>query len=240
MESGEGAAVSRNPRTRSITAAGINFRKIGWIKKKRKLLSGIAAPREPGMCQLSRARKGCGAPSFQPGNDAAAICFAGRYLELRRAKSRLAPVAFDKHVIVPAMLPPMIHPSRMRPRRRHPHPCRPHVRMAIPAMIAALVDIAALRSPAAHFDHRARRRHLHNNLGAHRADRQQAARNCGKNCSSHFFPSLVDPRGSAAVSKYLRPVSLPCPAPALRAPPTKDTAFTFDGPKKSAIGGCMK
>jgi hypothetical protein len=142
------------------------------------------------MCQLSRARKGCGAPSFQPGNDAAAICFAGRYLEVRRAKSRLSPVAFDKHVIVPAMLPPMIHPSGMRPRRRYPHTCRPHVRMAIPAMIAALVDIAALRSPAAHFDHRARRRHLHNNLGAHRADRQQAARNCGKNCSSHFFPFL--------------------------------------------------
>jgi hypothetical protein len=101
---------------------------------------------------------------------------------------RLPPVTFDKHVIVPPMVPTMIHPSGASVRRRHPHARRPHVRVSIPAMIPTLVDIAGLRSPAPYLDHRARRRYLHNNLFAHRADRQQTAGNRGKNCSSHFFP----------------------------------------------------
>jgi hypothetical protein len=86
------------------------------------------------------------------------------------------------------MIPTMIHPSGARLRRRYPYSRRPHVRTAIPAMIPTLIDIAGLRSSAAHLDHRARRRHLHNNLSAHRADRQQAAGKRSKNCSSHFFP----------------------------------------------------
>ena len=101
---------------------------------------------------------------------------------------RLAPVAFDKYIVVAAMFPTMIHPSRVRPRRRYPYARRPYVRVSIPAMVAPLINIARVRSDTTFLNHSARRRHFHDDLLAHRTDGQQAARDQSQKSFSHFLP----------------------------------------------------
>jgi hypothetical protein len=83
-------------------------------------------------------------------------------------------MAFDEHVATVAMFPTMVHPVRMPMRRSHPYARNPYVRVSIPAMITALVYVTFMRRSAAHFDNRARRCHLNDNLLAHCTHRQQA------------------------------------------------------------------
>ena len=84
-------------------------------------------------------------------------------------------MAFYKYVVVTAMLPAMIHPSGVRMRRRYPYARHPDVRVPIPAMIATLINIPGMRRRPANLNYRARRRDLHDDLFAHRADCQQTA-----------------------------------------------------------------
>jgi hypothetical protein len=105
-----------------------------------------------------------------------------------RGAELLSPVAFDKYVVVAPMVPTMIHPMRMRTGRRYPYTRCPHVRVSIPTMVAPLINIARLRRAAPCLHYGARRRHLHDDFGAHRADCHDAAGNRGQNYFSHFLP----------------------------------------------------
>jgi hypothetical protein len=100
---------------------------------------------------------------------------SNKMLRAASVRKNLAPMAFDKYVVVTAMFPTMIHPARVWPRRRYPHPGRPYVRIPIPTMIAPLINVSSVRRDASFLDHSARRRHFHDNLLAHGTDSQQAA-----------------------------------------------------------------
>ena len=106
---------------------------------------------------------------------------------------RLAPVAFDEYVVIAAMFPAVIYPTGVGTRRCDPNSGRPYVRISIPAMVSALINVAFMRRYSTLLDDGARRSYFHDDLGAHRGDGQQAAGNRSQKSLFQFIsPSLVE------------------------------------------------
>lgn len=107
-----------------------------------------------------------------------------RYLE-RRSKFRLSPMAFRIDVSAVAMVPPVVHPARVSMWRLSPYARLPRIGISIPAMVAPLINVALVRRPAAHLDHRMRRTDFHHDLLSKRADGQHTSGYSNQECFSH-------------------------------------------------------